>query len=267
VPLRYQTASAGRFLPENYNPDIRSLQASITIPGPDRRDDRRWPAERIRQYGQPTGGDEEMGRYKKAIFKPAINGTLAMVLLGMGLVAEASAGCGDLEWLKTGAIQPGSWQGKSEFRPGSLLLIADREGAVDRIVGFWKVTTMSEGNPGIPDGTVLDAGFAQWHADGTEILNSSRPAASGNFCLGVWKKTGSFHYTLNHFTLGSDPSTDTLSGRGQLREEIELDHGGDSYFGTFTSDGYDLSGHLLFHRQGSVIGTRITVNTSFADLL
>jgi hypothetical protein len=208
-----------------------------------------------------------MGCYKKAIFKTAITGTLAMLFLGMGLVAEASAGCGNLEGLKTGASQPLSRQGTDQFKSDSLSLIADHEGSADRIVGFWKVTTVSEGNPGIPDGTVLDSGFAQWHPDGTEILNSSRPAASGNFCLGVWKKTGSFDYTLNHFTLGSDPSTDTLSGRGQLREEIELDHGGDSYFGTFTSDGYDLSGNLLFHRQGSVIGTRITVNTPFADVL
>jgi hypothetical protein len=205
--------------------------------------------------------------YNKATFKTAMTGTVAIVLFGVGLVAEASAGCENLEGLKAGAIQPMSGQETGQFRPGSLLLVADRDDSVDRIVGFWKVTTVSEGNPGIPDGTVLDAGFAQWHPDGTEILNSSRPAASGNFCLGVWKKTGAFHYTLNHFTLGSNPSTDTLSGRGQLREEIELDHGGDSYFGTFTSDGYDLSGNLLVHRQGTLTGIRITVNTPFADVL
>jgi hypothetical protein len=256
----------GRLLPENYNPDIRSLQASITIPAPDRRADRRRFAERIRQYVQPTGGGEEMGKYKKAMFKTAIAGTLAIGFLTV-LVADASAGCNSFEGYNAGAIQPGSWQAKGQFGPGSLVLIADRDSSVDRIVGFWKVKLVSEGNPGIPDGTVLDDGFAQWHPDGTEILNSSRPAASGNFCLGVWKKTGSFHYTLNHFTLGSNPSNDTLSGRGQLREEIELDHGGDSYFGTFTSDGYDLSGNLLVHRQGTVIGIRITVNTPFADVL
>jgi hypothetical protein len=200
-------------------------------------------------------------------FKTAITGTLAMALLGMGLVAEASAGCGNLEGLKVGAIQPLPRQGMDQYRPSSLLLVADHEGSVDRIVGFWKVTTVSEGSPGIPDGTVINDGFTQWHPDGTEILNSSHPAASGNFCLGVWKKTGSFHYTLNHFILSSDPSTDTLSGRGQLREEIELDHGGDSYLGTFTSDQYDLSGHLLRHVQGTVTGTRITVNTPLADVL
>ena len=58
------------------------------------------------------------------------------------------------------------------------------------IVGFWKVKFISEGNSGIPDGTVIDNGFAQWHSDGTEILNSSRPPATSSFCLGVWQKSG-----------------------------------------------------------------------------
>src|SRR5215472_236409 len=98
----------------------------------------------MRQCGRPTGGGEEMGCYKKATFKTAITGTLAMVLLGMGLVSEASAGCANLEGLKAGATQPMSRQGTSQFRPGSLLLIADHEGSVDRIVGFWKVKLVSE---------------------------------------------------------------------------------------------------------------------------
>jgi hypothetical protein len=172
----------------------------------------------------------------------------------MVLVAEARAGCGNLEGQKAGAVQPLSWQGTGQFGRVSFLLVADREASVDRIVGFWKATLLSENSPGIPDGTVIDAGFAQWHSDGTEILNSSRPAASSNFCLGIWKKTGMFHYTLNHFGLSSDPSTDKLLGPAQIREEIELDHGGDTYFGTFTIDQYDVSGHLLAHIEEIVTG-------------
>jgi hypothetical protein len=56
------------------------------------------------------------------------------------------------------------------------------------IVGFWHVTFISKGTGFIPDGTVVDMGFSQWHSDGTEILNSSRPPATSNFCLGVWKR-------------------------------------------------------------------------------
>src|SRR5260221_14560101 len=58
------------------------------------------------------------------------------------------------------------------------------------IVGFWHVKFISKGTGFIPDGTVVDMGFSQWHSDGTEILNSSRPPATSNFCLGVWAKTG-----------------------------------------------------------------------------
>jgi hypothetical protein len=144
----------------------------------------------------------------------------------------------------------------------------DSNDSVDRIVGFWKVTLVSKGNPGIADGTEIDSGFAQWHSDGTEILNSGlRPLATSNFCLGIWKKTGRFHYTLNHFGLSWDTSLDKPLGPAQIREEIELDHGGDSYVGTFTIDQYNVSGQLLVHIEGTVTATRVTVNTPVADVL
>ncbi len=64
------------------------------------------------------------------------------------------------------------------------------------IVGLWKFTFVAEGNSGNPapfnppDGATLDAGYVQWHSDGTEIMNSGRDPATGSFCLGVWKTTG-----------------------------------------------------------------------------
>jgi hypothetical protein len=125
---------------------------------------------------------------------------------------------------------------------------------------------VTKGTPGLPDGTVLDDAFQQWHSDGTEIHNSQKPAASGNICLGIWKKTGKFHYTLNHFVLNSDPTNNSLHDRAQIREEIDLDRSGDEHFGTFTIDGYDLEGNLLYHAQGTVHATRITVKTDFKDL-
>src|SRR5215469_15427505 len=122
---------------------------------------------------------------KKAMFRTVITGTLAMVSLALGLVTEASAGCVNPLGFKAGAFQPISWQGTREFGPGSPLLVADRDESVDPIVGFWKVTYL------LPDGTGL--GFQQWHSDGTEIHNADAPAAAGNVCLGVWKKTGKYH--------------------------------------------------------------------------
>ena len=116
--------------------------------------------------------------YKKAMFRTAITGTLAMVSLAMGLVTEASAGCPNLPGFKAGAFQPISWQGTGEFGPGSPLLVADRDDSVDGIVGFWRVTYVSKGTPGLPDGTVLDDGFQQWHSDGTEIHNADGPGSA-----------------------------------------------------------------------------------------
>jgi hypothetical protein len=204
--------------------------------------------------------------YKKAMFRTAITGTLVMVSLAMGLVTEASAGCVNPPGFKAGAFQPISWQGTGGFGPCSPLLVADHDDSVDRIVGFWRVTYVTKGTPGLPDGTVLDDAFQQWHSDGTEIHNSQKPAASGNICLGIWKKTGKFHYTLNHFVLNSDPTNDSLHDRAQIREEIDLDRSGDEHFGTFTIDDYDLEGNLLAHLQGTVHATRITVKTDLKDL-
>jgi hypothetical protein len=198
--------------------------------------------------------------YKKAMFRTLITGALAMASLAMSPVTEASAGCPNLPGLKAGVFQPISWQGKGELGPGSLLLVADRDDSVDGIVGFWIVTYV------LHDGTVLNPGFQQWHSDGTEIHNSQDPAAQGNFCLGIWKKTRSSHYKLNHFYLASDPATNTLQYRVQIREEIDLDRSGDKQFGTFTIDGYDLAGKPAFHAEGTVQATRITVKTDLQDL-
>jgi hypothetical protein len=197
---------------------------------------------------------------KKAMFRTAITGIIAMVSLAMGLVTEASAGCVNLPGFKAGAVQPMSWRGTGEFGPSSPLLIADRDDSVDGIVGFWQVKYV------LPDGTVLDDAFQQWHSDGTEIHNSEGPAAQGNICLGIWKKTGRFHYKLNHFYLQSDPATDTLKYRIQIREEIDLDRSGKKHSGTFTIDGYDLGGNPAFHVQGTVLATRITVETDLKHL-
>ena len=199
--------------------------------------------------------------YEKAMFRTAITGTLAMVSLAMGLVTEASAGCPNFPGLKAGAFQPISWQRTGEFGPGSPLLVADTDDSVDGIVGLWRVTYVA------PDGTVFDEGLQQWHSDGTEFhWDTGAPPAGGNFCLGIWKKTGRSHYTMNHFFQNWDPTTNSLQFRGQIREEIDLDRSGDEHFGTVTVDGYDPTGNFLFHQQGTVHATRITVKTDLKDL-
>jgi len=188
--------------------------------------------------------------------------TLGMVMLGTVLAPRASAQCAFFEGPKASAFEPrGSGQSQPALRPVSSLPVSDSGDSDERgIVGFWKVTFVAEGNPDIPDGTVIDFGYAQWHGDRTEIMNSSRPPATGNFCLGVWKGVGPSRYKLNHFALSSDLSGNMI-GPANIRENVTLGHSENTYTGTFTIDQFDLSGNLLVHIAGRVAATRITVDT------
>ena len=202
----------------------------------------------------------------RTMFKAAITGILAIALVGTVLVSPASAQCVSPEWLKAEAIRPLSWQGGAQFGRNSFLPVASLEGSNDRIVGFWKVKFVSDGNPGIPDGAVIDNAFVQWHSDGTEIMNSSRPPATSNFCLGVWQKSGPSNYELNHFALSSDLSGNFV-GPAQIREDVTLNQKADRYEGTFTIDQYDAAGNLLVHIAGRVTATRIAVDTPIGVVL
>jgi hypothetical protein len=145
------------------------------------------------------------------------------------------------------------------------------------IVGFWHVKFISDGVTtgipgGIPKGAEVDAGYSQWHRDGTEILNSAgRAPNTSSFCLGVWEQTGPRKYVLNHFAAAWDPTKGAvgpagpageLIGPANIREEVTLSPNGDSFEGTFTIDNYNESDNLLSHLQGTITGTRINVNTA-----
>lgn len=125
------------------------------------------------------------------------------------------------------------------------------------IVGFWKFAFTA------PDGvTTIDAGFQQWHEDGTEITNSGRPAITGNFCLGAWRRSGHSGYQLNHWAMAWDPNGDPMEFGGliNIREHVDVDLTGNKMKGTvsldlYTPDGTTLLAHLA---DGSVTGTRIS---------
>jgi hypothetical protein len=201
-------------------------------------------------------------------FKTTIAGIVAIASLGTVFASNAAAQCGYSHGRGAAvSFQQRSWQGQGHFRPASFSLFSDHDrDSDDGIVGFWKVKFVAKDSAPIPDGTVVDAGFSQWHSDGTEILNSSRPPATSNFCLGVWQRSGRSHYKLNHFALSSDLGG-KLIGPARIQEDVFLDHRGDSYSGTFTIDQYDLSGKLLAHVQGEISATRIRVDTPVEDVL
>jgi len=187
---------------------------------------------------------------------------LGLVLIGTILTAKASAEC--LSYLpghKGAVVSPQSWRG-AELGSASLLLVSS-QASDDPIVGFWKVT-FTAGT------TTIDSAYVQWHSDGTEIMNSGRPPQNGDFCLGVWEKTGRSRYKLNHFALGNviDPTNPTQigppGGPTQIVEDIILSRDGNHYVGMFTLDAYDTPANgnkLLAHIIGVITATRITVHT------
>ena len=186
------------------------------------------------------------------------------------LAATASAGCADS--IKLGALlHRQSWPGANSFQAGSLLAIAEDH---DPIVGMWHATFTAQGNEaGPPDGAPIDNALVTWHSDGTELMNSARPPQDGDFCMGVWKKTGRNTYELNHFAWMGNDTTNAPSGIGNPQgptrffEEITLSPDGKHYTGHFTLDAYDTNGTQVAHIIGVTNGTRITLDTTVGDLL
>jgi hypothetical protein len=136
---------------------------------------------------------------------------------------------------------------------------------------MWHVAFIAEGNapPLPPDGVQIDSTLSQWHSDGTEVTLSSRPPATGDVCLGVWKEVGERHYKLNHYGIAFDPSVDPNTPRGfdNIRQDVTVSRDGKTFTGTFTIDQYDSTGNLLDEIKGDLVGTRITLSTTVSDLL
>ena len=139
--------------------------------------------------------------------------------------------------------------------------------AVD-IVGMWKFTYLASGNGpgGPPDGVVIDAGYQTWHSDGTELTNSSRVPATGNFCQGVWAQNSWYSYRLNHWALSWD--FDPVSGKPtvfvgptNIRETIVMDLSGNKFDGTFSITQYAPDGTtVLGGVKGTMTAERITAD-------
>lgn len=191
---------------------------------------------------------------------------VGIVACASGFATHAHAGCAIDDWGSTAAS--GWLQQQAIVGRGGLTLAAasagfshDRPFSFRSIVGLWRFTFTSQGTSGIPDGTVLDAGYATWHSDGTELMNSSRPPPSSNFCMGVWKQLGRATYKLNHFALSWDPTGQVFVGPANIREVVTVDRTGNSYEGTFVIDQFAEDGvTMLVHLTGTIDATRVTVD-------
>lgn len=134
---------------------------------------------------------------------------------------------------------------------------------LEPITGLWQFTFTSRGNVGFRDGAKLDAGFTTWNADGTEIMNSGRAPPTSNFCMGVFRHTSVHGYRLNHYALSWDPTGTVFVGPANIREQIQLDRGGNSYSGTFSLTQFGADGStVLAHLTGVVTANRLTPDTN-----
>jgi hypothetical protein len=193
---------------------------------------------------------------------------LGVMVLPLVMLPSAFAQCGM-------PTKPMSWHPKNGAQRPSLVRTALDENGEPSIVGMWHVVFTAQTMNGAPFSGVIDNAVAQWHSDGTEIMNSARPAQDGNFCLGVWKRTGSRTYLLNHipwqgnvFDPMAPPDTIGAPQDGvQIIEKIILSPDGNSYSGTFTLNAYDSSGHVYTSFSGVISAKRITPDTPFTDLL
>jgi hypothetical protein len=199
---------------------------------------------------------------------------LGVVIMGLGTASIAGATCVNLPAMTQGAasLHLGNMAPRVSTAYDSHLSVG--RDADDSIVGMWQFVFTSVGNDyepvNIPDGAPLDAGYSQWHSDGTEIMNSSRDPVTSSFCLGVWESVGKRTFRLNHYALSWDntgkfctpkpPATNCLVGPANIREEVTVGPHGNTYSGVVTIDQYDTDGNRMAHLKGTVDAKRITVD-------
>jgi hypothetical protein len=159
--------------------------------------------------------------------------------------------------------------GNPGLLPAVLLNVNDDFRDDVSIVGMWHVvftgSSLNGGSYSLPE--PFDNDVAVWHSDGTEIMNSSRPAQDGNFCLGVWQRTGNRDYFLNHIPWQGNDPTGNPQGGAQFLEQITLSADGNHYSGKFTFQAYDTNGNPTLAITGTLTATRITTSTPFSSLL
>ncbi len=197
---------------------------------------------------------------------------LAALVMAVFMIPGASAQCGFNKNFKPAAWHP-------QIGSAHLMRSAffnDDDDDSPSIVGMWHVTFTAHtvnGNP-IPSDSypMIDNAIVVWHSDKTEIMNSARPPQDGNFCLGVWQKTGARSYYLNHIPWLSNDTANAPGGIGnpagptQITERVTISRDGNSYTGSFTLVAYNLDGTKAISFTGALAGTRITTSTPATSL-
>jgi hypothetical protein len=228
---------------------------------------------------------------KRAAVRSAV--LIVPLLLGIGFMQQAGAGCLDVPGIKLPSTDPGksgSALGSARFIKADFKEFPDEEDRqVAPIVGLWAFKYTSLGNMetlGIPDGTPIDSGNTAWYADGNEITYSGvRNPIVGAVCIGIWKRTGEHTYALNHIGLSWNPLAASTSPPGDpapagpgnpgggpgapggpafIKQYITLSADHDSYTGTFSINQLLPDGKtpaLPAPIKGKISATRVNLDT------
>jgi hypothetical protein len=134
----------------------------------------------------------------------------------------------------------------------------DQNDSKATVLGFWKKLEYVEG-------VVVDIGFAQYNAGGTELTNDTGPSGGGNnFCMGVWKRIGRRTYEQVHTFFVFDTSGRAIAIAIE-RSCFTVSRDGNTFAGKWNQDNYDFSGNVLpgTHFEGTLAATRIAPGLPF----
>jgi hypothetical protein len=196
--------------------------------------------------------------------------SLGIAIIAAVLAPGASAGCANVPGRPAAELGPQqhSYLMQAAYRPARFVLVDAPPGA--DVVGLWHVVFTQNTHFG---GGLFDDSYAAWHSDGTEIMNSGvHSPAYGNFCMGVWTKSGHSTFTLKHIALDysmQPVGSTTPSVIVIIREEVTVDRTGNHFTGSFTADIYapystafpaTPGAHLAQVGAGTISGDRITAD-------
>jgi hypothetical protein len=181
----------------------------------------------------------------------------ALGLAAFGALAIAApsawAGCGDAATKSPAMYETG------KAGDARLIRVAnDNSQGGAPIAGLWGVTFYVGAST-----NVFDYGYAAWHSDGTEIMNSAtRAPASENFCMGVWTQTGPSSYRLVHYALSYDPANANNGPAAKviITENVTLNGRGNAFAGTYSMVVIPTGGSSQTGPSGNITGQRLTAN-------
>ncbi len=123
------------------------------------------------------------------------------------------------------------------------------------VVGLWNSEFLGA------DGSDFK-GFDSFYIDGNELLIDNSAPATDNVCSGVWERTGSRTYVVNHPSWDFDLSGN-LIGIVVISETVTVDENGNKFKGSGSVTVYDPTlSTIEYQTTGTFTGTRIVARSN-----